>query len=282
MKIKLYVVFFVLCSHFVKAQNFHGKAVYKTSRKSSFKISSEKETGIDNKMQEELQKRLQKMNQKTFVLEFSKYTSTYKQDAVLDVPNSQVGKNKAMVFSFGGAGSNDIYYKNIQENRFANQTEIQGKRFLVKDKLEDFKWELSSETKNIGIYTCYKATFSKKVVGSSVTIKRGSSVEDKKKEIISTTVWYTTQIPVSNGPKNYQGLPGLILEVNDGKNRIACTEIILNPLDIVSIQEPEKGKVVSKKKYIKIQGQKAQEIMDHMKGRNGLDMGNGLNVKFGG
>jgi GLPGLI family protein len=280
MKIKLYLVVFILCSHFAKAQNFHGKAVYKTSRKSSFKISSEKETGIDNKMQEELQIRLQKMNQKTFVLEFSKYTSIYKQDAVLEVPKSQVGKNNAMVFSFGGSGANGIYYKNIQENRFANQTEIQGKRFLVKDKLEDFKWELSSETKNIGTYTCYKATSSKELESSS-TIKKVASVEDKKKETMITTAWYTTQIPVSNGPKNYQGLPGLILEINDGKNRIACTEIILNPLDKIIIQEPEKGKVVSQKKYTKIQKQKTQEMMDNMKGRNGLDMGNGVNVKFG-
>ena len=68
-----------------------------------------------------------------------------------------------LVMSFGGSGMEDIYYKNIQEKRFANKTEIMGKRFLVKDYLPEYKWELSSETKNIGNYTCYKATFSEEV-----------------------------------------------------------------------------------------------------------------------
>jgi GLPGLI family protein len=30
---------------------------------------------------------------------------------------------------------------------------------------------------------------------------------------VVTTAWYTPQIPVSNGPRNYHGLPGLIMEV---------------------------------------------------------------------
>lgn len=264
----------------INAQEFTGKAIYKTSQKSSFKFGKDQK-GVDEKMQEELRKRIQKMNQKTFILEFDKNSSTYKEEEQIKAPKPQAG-SQVNIISFGGSGSADIYYKNITENRFANQTEIQGKRFLVKDKLKDIKWELSSETKNIGNYTCYKATYSKEVENINMTIKNGTSVEEKNKETIITTAWYTTQIAISNGPKNYQGLPGLILEINDGKKMIVCTEIILNPSDKISIQEPEKGKVVSQKKYIKIQKQKTQEMMDKMKGRNGLDMGNGINVKFGG
>lgn len=264
----------------INAQEFTGKAIYKTSSKSTIKFGSE-QVGVSDKMQEELQKRIQKMNQKTFILEFDKNSSTYKQEEKLETPKLQAGSS-VNILSFGGSSSTDIYYKNIKEDRFVNQTEIQGKRFLVKDKLKDFKWELSSETKNIGNYTCYKATFSKEVENINMTIKNGKSVVEKNKETIITTAWYTTQVPISNGPKNYQGLPGLILEINDGKKMIVCTEIILNPSDKTIIEEPEKGKVVSQKKYTKIQKQKSDEMMEKMKGRNGLDMGNGVNVKFGG
>ena len=48
----------------------------------------------------------------------------------------------------------------------------------------------------------------------------GESKESKKKENVVTTAWYTPQIPVSNGPDDYQGLPGLILEINDGKKQL--------------------------------------------------------------
>jgi GLPGLI family protein len=264
----------------INGQEFTGKAIYKTSTKSTIKFGKDQK-GVDDKMQEELRKRLQKMNQKTFILNFDKNSSTYREEVQLQAPRPQAG-GQISVFSFGGSGGGSIFYKNIKENRFANQTEIQGKRFLVKDKLKDFKWELSSETKNIGNYTCYKASFSKEVENTNMIIENGKSVKEKIKETIITTAWYTTQVSISNGPGNYQGLPGLILEINDGKKIIVCTEIILNPSEKISIQEPKKGKVVSQKKYIKIQKEKSDEMIEKFKGRNGVDLGNGVNIKIGG
>jgi GLPGLI family protein len=264
------------------AQNFKGKAIYKTIMKSNFKISAENNPGMDENMQEEIRKRMQKMNQKTYVLEFNKYNSTYTQKVSLDAPKTSIGKISPIIMSFGGTGNSSIYYKNIQEKRFVNQTEIMGKRFLVKDKLPEHPWKLSSETKHIGNYTCYKATYSKEVENKNITFKDGDSVESIKKETIVTTAWYTPQIPVSNGPGTYQGLPGLILEINDGKKVFVCTEIILNSSEKTNIMEPTKGKIVSQNKFIKIQIEKSDELMEKFKGRNGLDLGNGINIKIGG
>jgi GLPGLI family protein len=273
--------FTILLAFTINAQNFTGKAIYRTSTKSSIKFG-EGQKGVDDKMQEELKKQLQKMNQKTFILEFDRKTSTYKEEVSLASPKSKIGGAGFAVMSIGGSGNTSIYYKDIIEKRFVNQTEIQGKRFLVKDKLPEINWELSSETKNIGIYTCYKATYSKEVDKVKISIKDGETVKDKSKETMVTTAWYTPQVPVSNGPAKYQGLPGLILEVNDGKKTIVCAEIILNPSKKITVTAPKKGKVVSQKKYTKIQKQKRDEMMEKIKGRNGLDMGNGVNIKFGG
>ena len=274
------ISFFVL--QIIHAQEFTGKAVYKTSSKSSFRISSENNLGIDDKMQEELQKRIQKMNQKTFVLDFDTYSSIYKEEETLSAPKLQVGGMKTMVMSFGDFGNASVYFKNIKEKRFSNQTEIMGKRFLVKDKLPEYKWELSSETKKIGNYTCYKATFTEEVENNNTIFQDGEPVEEIEKETIITTAWYTPQISVGNGPGKYQGLPGLILEINDGKKTIVCTKIILNPSKKISIQEPKKGKIVSQKKFLEIEKQKSEEMIKKFKTRKGLDLGNGLNVKFGG
>ena len=46
---------------------------------------------------------------------------------------------------------------------------------------------------------------------------------------ITISAWYTPQIPVSAGPGNYHGLPGLILEVNDGSETVICSKIVINP-----------------------------------------------------
>ena len=274
-------MFVLLCMTSIQAQKFNGKATYKTSQKSNIKIDANQE-GMTDKMQEELQKRLQKMNQKTFILEFDKTKSTYKEDVELDAPKPQVGGNRVMVMSFGGSGNGSVYYKDTQEKRYTNQTEIMGKVFLIKDELPKYEWEMSTDTKNIGQYTCYKATYSKEVENENISFINGETKEEIVKETVVTTAWYTLEVPVSNGPKNYQGLPGLILEINDGKNLIVCTEIIINPSEVIKIEEPKKGKVVSQKKYDEIQNKKSKEMLEKFKSRNGFDMGNGVNIKMGG
>lgn len=275
-------MFVLLCMTCIQAQKFNGKATYKTSQKSNIKIDANQE-GMTDKMQEELQKRLQKMNQKTFILEFDKTKSVYKQEESLAAPKVSSGFNQVRVVQFGsGSGKGSIYYKDTQEKRYTNQTEIMGKVFLIKDELPKYEWEMSTDTKNIGQYTCYKATYSKEVENKNISFINGETKEEVIKETVVTTAWYTLEVPVSNGPKNYQGLPGLILEINDGKNLIVCTEIIINPSKVIKIEEPKKGKVVSQKKYDEIQNKKSKEMLEKFKSRNGFDMGNGVNIKIGG
>ncbi|WP_159947047.1 GLPGLI family protein [Polaribacter septentrionalilitoris] len=265
----------------LNAQKFQGKAVYKTSRKSNVKFGNDKNSKMSDEMKQQLQARLQKMNQKTYILDFDKYESVYKQDVALGAPRTKVGGAQIKMISLGG-GSSTVLYKNIKEKRYAKQTEIQGKRFLIKDEINKQDWVMSSETKNIGKYTCYKATYTKEVESKKATFVDGKSEIKTTKENVTTTAWYTPEIPLSNGPDNYQGLPGLILEINDGKNTIVCTEIIINPSEKIVIEEPKKGKVVNQKKFNKIQEEKSNELMEKFKSRNGMDLGNGINIKMGG
>lgn len=239
---------------------------------------------------EQIKKRMAKMNQKTYILNFNKSESTYKQDVGLDAPKKPQASG-VMVFSIGGRGSSGVLYKNTKENRVADKTEIQGKVFLVKDELMKYDWKMTGETKNIGSYTCYKATFEREVTKKNVSVmsfgrggnndKEDAKEEEEVTETVVTTAWYTPDIPISNGPENYGGLPGLILEINDGTQTIVCTEIVLNPEKKIEISEPKGGKVVNRKKFAEIQRQKTKEMMDRMKSRDGINL-NGIQFKSGG
>ena len=258
------------------AQDFTGKAVYKTNRKSGFKIG---DSNMSEAQKQELEERFQKMNQKTFILEFDKTTSSYKEEDKLNAPNPQANMGGVQIISvFGGGGSGSLYFKNLKEKRFVSKTEIMGKTFLIKDSIPNYQWQLTSETKNIGNYTCYKAMFSAEVENMMMTVENGETKQTKKSETITTTAWYTPQIPISNGPTIYHGLPGLILEINDGKTTIVCTEIVLNPLEKITISEPDKGKIVTQGEFDKIREEKNKELMERFQSRDGK----GIEIKIGG
>ena len=85
---------------------------------------------------------------------------------------------------------------------------------------------------------------------------------------IEVTAWYTPQIPVSQGPGDFWGLPGLILEVNTDKTTILCSKIIMNPEEKEVIEAPEKGEVVSRTEYNDIVKKKTEEMRSMYGGRN--------------
>lgn len=269
----------LLLSFALNAQNFSGKAIYKTHRKSNITVGGEG-SNVTPEMQKQLQERMKKMFQKTFTLDFNRYESIYKEDVKLSSPVPEQGGNGIMVMSVGGGGGADVLYKNIKEDRYANKTELMGKIFLVKDSLRKYDWKMTGETKNIGTYTCYKATYEREQESTSVTMVDGEMKESKKTETVVVTVWYTPDIPISNGPGNFGGLPGLILEVNDGKQTIVCSEIVLNPKEKVVINEPTKGKKVNGEKFREITRKKSKEMMDRFRTRRGD--GNSFEIRVGG
>lgn len=278
MKTKLITITVLFLSFTVMSQNFTGKAIYKTSRKSNVKFGGENST-MSESQTKEIEARLQKMNQKTFILHFDKSTSIYEEEVALGAPKPSANGIK-VVSMFSGDDSESVYFKNLKEKRFVNKTAIMGKSFLVKDVLPVYDWQLSSETKNIGLYTCFKATFSKDVENTTATIVNGELKEVKKIETMVTTAWYTMQVPISNGPSTFYGLPGLILEINDGTKTIVCTEIIINPSEKIKIVAPEKGKIVNQAEFDAISEEKSKEMMERFSGRGGVDIGNGINIKM--
>lgn len=273
------------------AQDFQGMAVYESKTSTSdVKSKLEGNKDITPDMQKMIEDRMKQMFEKTFILNFDKTTSIYKEEEKLDAPGGQGAPSFKMMGSMLGGGG--TYYKNIKTKNYIVDKEFMGKEFLIKDSLPRLNWKMESETRQIGGYTCYKATAEVPVSQSdfrNFRQKAEKTESDKKAAAKSTdgkttnlmeefempktttiTAWYTPDIPVSQGPESYWGLPGLILETNDGKTMVLCSKVVLNAKEKVVIKAPTAGEVISQKKYDETVVKKIEELKQMSQGRNGM------------
>ena len=265
----------------LNAQDFTGSATYKTSSKMSITLDS---TSMASGMQEELNAMLKKMSKKEYILNFNKSESLWKEVESLGGPSTSGGGAIIMNVSSGGGE----LYKNTKEKNYAQSKSLFGKPFLVQDDLKESEWKLESDTKQIGQYTCYKATFTREVEHRTFTSensddeKKSEDITEKKTQTI--TAWYTPQIPVNHGPENYWGLPGLILEVSNGNRLMICSKVVINPKEVVEIVAPKKGKKVNSEEYKALMMEKMEEMNKMYDG--GRKKGDGehrsISIKIGG
>ena len=285
---------FLTTFYSVQAQDFQGMAVYesKTSTAEMMKNFGGGNREITPEMRASIEQNMKKMFEKTFVLNFDRTASIYKEEEKLDAPGQEGGRGRMMMSMMGGGGTQ---YKNVKEKMYSVDKEFFGKEFLIKDTLTNYKWVMTSESKKIGDYTCYKATAV--IPTSSSDFRnfrmRGNREEEekakaeKKKDSIDAnkktnlledieqikektiTAWYAPEIPINQGPENYWGLPGLILEVNDGTTILLCSKIVMNPKEKVEIKAPKKGKVVTQKEYDETVVSKMKEMRDMNNGPGG-------------
>ena len=80
---------------------------------------------------------------------------------------------------------------------------VYNKMKVIQDTLDCIKWEVKSETRIIFNYKCVKA----------ITFFRGRSY----------VAWFAPDIPLSDGPWKFNGLPGLIFEVYDTDKKFLWT-----------------------------------------------------------
>ena len=255
------------------AQNFQGKAYYST--KSKLELGNWGAT-MSEAQKKQIQERLKNRLEKVYILTFSIEESVYDEDEKLDAISGATD-------SWGKNFAPGELYKNVKSNTLLQSQEFYGKQFLVKDKLQLIEWSLTNETKKVGEYHCMKAValipstelywydFSWDRLRNNETETAATADTTKKKQIKMTQIeaWYTPQIPVSHGPGEYTGLPGLILEVSADNTTILCSKIVMNPEDKTKIEAPSKGKEVTKKEYQNIVQKKMAEMRDMYSGRRG-------------
>lgn len=299
---KIFLAILSLTTFMATAQkDFQGMAVYESKTSTSeFAKNFDGNKDMTPEMKNQIMERMKKMFEKTFVLNFDKSASIYKEEEKLDAPG-QGGGGRVMASFMGGGGT---YFKNVKEKQYTVDKEVFGKEFLIKDSLPNLKWVLSDESKKIGDYTCFKATAikeasktdfrnyrrkkeapKKETEEGKVDEKETSEKKEEKKtnffedidmpKEVTVTAWYCPEIPVNQGPDEYWGLPGLIMEVNDGKTIIMCSKLVLNVKEKIEIKAPTGGDKVSQKEYDDIMIKKMKEMSEMGGGpgsRGGMQM----------
>lgn len=273
-----------MLSSIVYAQDIQGIATYKTQRKMAVELDSSQ---MNDAMRDRVMAMIKKQFEREYTLKFTKEESIYVQEEKLDAPSNNVGSNGMMVV-VAGSGDSDILYKNLKENRFINQNEMFSKQFLIKDAITNQEWKLEKETKNIGQYSCFKATYTyerekmRMMTRGTDADTDSENEDDVEMETITVTAWYTPQIPVKNGPGSYDGLPGLILEISDGELSILCSKVVLNPKNGLDMKEPNKGKVVTQIAYDEIMEKKMEEMNEQFESDGRRGDGNSIEIRIGG
>jgi len=247
-------------------QDFQGQAVYFSKTKMELGNWGAR---LSEAQKKEVQARLKNRLEKTYILNFNRAESVFYEEDKLDAMSGATD-------SWGKNFTPGRRYKDIRENKLVQSQEFYGKRFLIKDSLLTLKWKMGSESKQIGQYTCFKATAvvpepelawydfswgdlrSTDAAGGDGSESAGPDIE-----LVQVEAWYCPQIPVAHGPGEYWGLPGLILEVSAGNTTILCSKIIMNPDEQLKIEAPDKGKEISKMDYRSTVQEKMREMRDN-------------------
>lgn len=281
--IRYTLIFLLFLSFSINAQNISGQAFYES--KTTVDMDA---LGGGREMSEEMKKTVAQMMksalEKTYILTFNKDESIYKEQEKLDAAPMNPGFKMMMSSYTPGA-----QYKNLKTGQIVEENEFFGKQFLVTDSIKDLDWQITKESKTIGQYIAFKATAMKKVDPNDYSMARPKKKDERENaetkndtarpqdpmdmieipEEIEVTAWFTPQIPVSNGPGEYAGLPGLILELNVYRTTLLCSKIVMNPKEAEKIEPPKKGKEVTREEYIKIVKEKTDEIRENFRGRGG-------------
>lgn len=102
------------------------------------------------------------------------------------------------------AGGDNKYYKNSETKEYFIQNDVFEELLLIE--MIPIKWKITQESKKIGNYLCFKA---------ETSIERENSKGKFNQKIIA---WFAPELPYNFGPKEFNGLPGLIIELKEGNN----------------------------------------------------------------
>jgi GLPGLI family protein len=133
-----------------------------------------------------------------------------------------------------------VIYKGFPYGKRSYTYKILSDKLRYEEDLNQFSWEILPENKEIKGFNAQKAT----------TTFAGRSY----------TAWFTSEIPIPDGPYKFNGLPGLILEISDTENhyvyKLKSFEKLKNPVPIVikaqDFQEGEKTEVLARIREFKL------------------------------
>jgi len=154
-------------------------------------------------------------------------------------------------------------YKNFPEGEMTVTDGISLQDFIYKEELKPQEWSIEDDTTRILGYSCQKA-----------------ECDFRGRHYVA---WFTPEIPVSDGPWKFFGLPGLIMEVYDrGKQyHFTITGIEKSNAPIVfSKSTLQNGKYAKteRKKFLKAEKRYLMDKGGYIQAETGIKLGNDQKV----
>lgn len=196
--------------------------------------------------------------------------SVFKADSKQDPGESTVTFN-GETRTFPRRLPKDETYYNVADKTFKRYEEYAQQPFQVSGSFEGIRWKVDPvSTKEILGYTCMKATATETESRSLPVFEEGGKVTFKDTVITNQIeAWFTDGIESNVGPDKYNGLPGLILqvEVNGGANTYTATNIEKKAITEADLKINSKGKKMTQEQMDKLKKEHQAEQMKNFRGR---------------
>ena len=214
----------------------------------------------------------------------SLFRSVVDEEAPDPFANAGGGGGGGMRFNFRMPTANT--FTDIAKQMQYEERAFFEKEFLIVDSIKQYKWKLSEETKTIAKQLCKKATTMISAPQMRMRISIGGSANNtdttantprapKETELV---VWYAENIPVSFGPDSYNGLPGVIMEIDQDNGANVTTAVeVSTKYPKKELVAPTKGEKMNRAQF----QENMQKLMQEMQRGGGIRMG-GTAIRVGG
>jgi GLPGLI family protein len=222
----------------VQAQQNQGQVTYERTSQMQIRFHGGGPEGMEQQMP--------RTRTDKFELVFGNGHSLWKQAEQENEDEGSFSSEGGMQIRMMSVGSNDVLFTNLETGKRVEKREMFDKTFIVDDTVRKLKWKMTGETKTILNLPCMKATTTRISTRQSVNMDNGKIETVEVQDTALIVAWFTSSIPVSTGPAEYQGqLPGLILEMDVSNGRQVFKAVSLTEkADLAVIKEP-----TGKKRY---------------------------------
>lgn len=191
------------------------------------------------------------------VLLYSDSTSLFSYKAISQNEHEDIKNEDITEVSFSIQDTTTLsIWSNKSTGEVYETVKIAKTHKLIVEPLDTIAWEISSETKNISNYTCYKGTCR----------YRGRNY----------IAWFTPDVACTWGPWKLQGLPGAILEAYDDRNEVSFYATGIMNKDTLITSPVKQYETISNKEYLS----QMQEIAVNMSKRLGSRVGREFKVSI--
>lgn len=159
-----------------------------------------------------------------------------------------------------GSFTSDLY-KDYSKNEIRVTDNISGYSFMFTDELHSQNWEILDDTTTILGYASQKA----------MCHYRGRD----------WIAWFTAEIPISEGPWKFYGLPGLITKIHDAKEHYNFELLSFQKIEEnIDTKIPRTAEKIERKVFIRSKmGKVAERITESEMASVGLTSGNNQQIK---